>query len=114
GAAPRPRPGPGKAPTGSSGPCRPRRPITASRIRRRWPMPKPTAEDGAVSRDGERSHARTALKLCLVVVGMFGFGFALVPLYDVLCDLTGLGGRTGDQYTYDPATMQRDASRLIK
>jgi cytochrome c oxidase assembly protein subunit 11 len=59
-------------------------------------------------------HGRTALKLCLVVVGMFGFGFALVPLYDVLCDLTGLGGRTGGQYAYDPATTPRDASRLIK
>ena len=23
-----------------------------------------------------------------------GFGFALVPLYDVFCDITGLGGRT--------------------
>jgi cytochrome c oxidase assembly protein subunit 11 len=53
-------------------------------------------------------------KAVLLVVGMFGFGFALVPLYDVLCDLTGLGGRTGDQYTYDPASMQRDASRLVK
>jgi len=24
---------------------------------------------------------------------MFGFGFALVPLYDVFCDLTGLNGK---------------------
>lgn len=60
------------------------------------------------------SHGRTALKLCALVVGMFGFGFALVPLYDVLCDITGLGGRTGGQYTYDPANMQRDSTRLVK
>jgi cytochrome c oxidase assembly protein subunit 11 len=59
-------------------------------------------------------HSRVVLKLCLVVAGMFGFGFALVPLYDVLCDLTGLGGRTGGQYSYDPASVQRDRSRLIK
>jgi cytochrome c oxidase assembly protein subunit 11 len=59
-------------------------------------------------------HGRTALKLALVVVGMFGFGFALVPLYDLLCDVTGLGGRTGGQYSYDAATTQRDGSRLIK
>ena len=32
-----------------------------------------------------------------VVVGMFGFGFAMVPLYDVFCDITGLNGKTGDQ-----------------
>ena len=25
---------------------------------------------------------------------MFGFGFALVPLYDVFCEITGFGGRT--------------------
>ena len=30
-----------------------------------------------------------------LVVAMFGFGYALVPLYDVFCELTGLGGRTG-------------------
>jgi len=32
-------------------------------------------------------------RLTLVAVAMFGFGFAMVPLYDVLCDVTGLGGR---------------------
>ena len=26
---------------------------------------------------------------------MFGFGFAMVPLYDVFCDITGLNGKTG-------------------
>jgi len=35
-------------------------------------------------------------KLALVAVGMFGFGYALVPLYDKFCEITGLGGRTGD------------------
>jgi len=33
-------------------------------------------------------------KLILIVFGMFGFGFALVPLYDVFCDITGLNGKT--------------------
>jgi cytochrome c oxidase assembly protein subunit 11 len=32
-------------------------------------------------------------KLVLLAVAMFGFGFALVPLYDVFCDLTGFGGK---------------------
>ncbi|MEQ9005752.1 MAG: cytochrome c oxidase assembly protein, partial [Pseudomonadales bacterium] len=53
-----------------------------------------------------QKHGRLALKLVAMVVGMFGFGFALVPLYDVICDITGIGGRTGGQYTYDPASMQ--------
>ncbi len=29
-------------------------------------------------------------RLLLVSVAMFGFGYAMVPLYNVLCDLTGL------------------------
>ncbi len=33
-------------------------------------------------------------KLALIVVGMFGFGYLLVPIYDVFCDLTGLNGKT--------------------
>jgi cytochrome c oxidase assembly protein subunit 11 len=36
-------------------------------------------------------------KLLFTVVGMFGFGFAMVPLYDVICDITGLNGKTDDK-----------------
>jgi cytochrome c oxidase assembly protein subunit 11 len=35
--------------------------------------------------------------LAVLAVGMFGFAFALVPLYDVFCDLTGLNGKTSSQ-----------------
>ena len=38
---------------------------------------------------------RSAWRLGLVVAAMFGFGYALVPLYDIFCEVTGLGGRTG-------------------
>jgi len=51
--------------------------------------------------------------LLFVVVGMFGFGFALVPLYDVFCDITGLNGKTGDQYA-SQEQVQVDTSREIK
>lgn len=37
---------------------------------------------------------RTIGKLSLWAVGMFGFAFALVPLYDVICEVTGLNGKT--------------------
>lgn len=33
--------------------------------------------------------------LCLLVLAMFGFAFALVPLYDVFCDVMGINGKTG-------------------
>jgi cytochrome c oxidase assembly protein subunit 11 len=57
---------------------------------------------------------RTVMKLVLMVIGMFGFGWALVPLYDLLCEVTGLGGRTGGAYAYDPATVVVDRKRLVK
>lgn len=63
---------------------------------------------------GKPGHGRTVLKLSLIVIGMFGFGWALIPLYDLLCEITGLGGRTGDQYVYDPAVEEKDRSRLVQ
>ncbi|KAF3977615.1 MAG: cytochrome c oxidase assembly protein [Methylococcales symbiont of Iophon sp. n. MRB-2018] len=42
----------------------------------------------------ERKHTKLVRKLFFVVIAMFGFGFALVPIYDVFCDITGLNGKT--------------------
>ncbi len=41
-----------------------------------------------------RRHRPLALKLTLMALGAFAFGFALVPLYDVLCAWTGAGDRS--------------------
>ena len=60
------------------------------------------------------AHGALVGKLGMLVVGMFAFAFALVPLYDLLCDITGLGGKTGDKYEYDMAALQPDTSRLIR
>jgi len=46
-------------------------------------------------RNAERDNRRVGLKLAGVALGMFVFGYALVPLYDVICDVTGLNGKTG-------------------
>ena len=43
---------------------------------------------------------------------MFGFGYALVPLYDVLCEITGFTGRTGVVAAEDVG--QVDPTRLVK
>jgi len=40
-----------------------------------------------------RRHRKLLLSLGAMLVGMFAFGFALVPLYNVVCRLTGLNGR---------------------
>ncbi|CAM3929254.1 cytochrome c oxidase assembly protein [Rheinheimera salexigens] len=39
-------------------------------------------------------HKTLTGKLIVMSLAMFGFGFALVPLYDVFCDLTGINGKT--------------------
>jgi cytochrome c oxidase assembly protein subunit 11 len=41
-----------------------------------------------------KEHRSLTRRLLLLTVAMFGFGFLLVPLYDVFCEITGFGGRT--------------------
>jgi cytochrome c oxidase assembly protein subunit 11 len=40
-----------------------------------------------------RENRRLTLKLSAFALGSFAFGFALVPLYDVLCEITGYGNQ---------------------
>ena len=35
--------------------------------------------------------------LAVAAVGMFGFAFALVPLYNIFCEITGLNGKTSGE-----------------
>ncbi len=46
----------------------------------------------------QRQRRHTGL-LLLLAAGMFGFAFALVPLYQVFCELTGLNGKTTGRAT---------------
>lgn len=58
-------------------------------------------------------NAKTVKRLVLVVICMLGFSFALVPLYDVFCDLTGINGKPSDQAAvYESVVI--DESRTIK
>ncbi len=45
----------------------------------------------------EQKNTKLVRKLVFIVLGMFGFGYALVPLYDVFCDITGLNGKTASE-----------------
>ena len=56
--------------------------------------------------------SRLTLKLAAMAVGMFGFGFALVPVYNVFCDVTGLGGRTAS--AAEVVTEQPDIDRTVR
>jgi len=41
-----------------------------------------------------KKNASLVIKLVAIAVGMFGFGYALVPLYNVFCQVTGINGKT--------------------
>ena len=45
------------------------------------------------SRKTRFSNRRIAIALTATVFVMFGFGYALVPLYDLFCEITGIGGK---------------------
>lgn len=55
---------------------------------------------------------RLVVRLATAVVVMFGFGFALVPLYEVFCDITGLNGKNFTQGTAKVTDIDR--SRTVK
>lgn len=58
------------------------------------------------------SDRRLIIRLAGLAGGMFAFGFLLVPLYDAMCKITGIGGRTADT----PATVTEtvaDESRSV-
>jgi len=63
----------------------------------------------AVSQLSKQRRLITALTL--VVIAMFGFGYALVPLYNVLCNVLGINGKTGGAVS--AVTGQIDQSRTI-
>ena len=61
-----------------------------------------------------RINRTLALKLGAVTLGAFGFGFALVPLYDLLCAVTGYGDRTElTRASAAAAQMQVDETREV-
>jgi cytochrome c oxidase assembly protein subunit 11 len=62
----------------------------------------------------QRSMRSLLLKLFLFPVGMFCFGYLMVPLYDVFCDVTGLNGKTGAISAASASQMPVDSSREIK
>ena len=84
-------------------------------------QPDPTQNDKALERGLNRSMLG---KLAVVAAGMFAFGYALVPLYRAICEMTGInvlarselevpGGAKGGAQVKLPANTQVDTSRTI-
>ena len=66
-----------------------------------------------------RANIRMVGKLVVITVGMFAFGYALVPIYKAICEMTGINVLAlGDRNipgatTIMPANTQVDTSRTI-
>ncbi len=60
----------------------------------------------------QQDHSKTVGKILLLVAGMFCFAFALVPLYDVFCKVTGINGKTNKEAAVYTAT-DIDETRTI-
>lgn len=71
-----------------------------------------------------RENAKTVGKLAAVALGMFAFGYLLVPLYQQICEATGInilslserqvpGGGSAGKNAKLPANSQVDTSRTI-
>ncbi|MEJ2764441.1 cytochrome c oxidase assembly protein [Photobacterium sp. MCCC 1A19761] len=63
------------------------------------------------SASAEQRQRRSIWSLVGLALGMFGFAFALVPLYDVFCDVTGINGKTASTPT--EASARVDTSRQV-
>jgi cytochrome c oxidase assembly protein subunit 11 len=63
---------------------------------------------------GRQQARRGSWKLAAVVVCMFGFGFALVPLYGAICQITGLNGKNSSLLVSSTAQEQADLQRTVK
>ena len=60
-----------------------------------------------------QKNRRVAGLVIILSLAMFGFGYALIPLYDIICDITGLNGRTGVAKVEEIERMLPDKNRLI-
>ena len=52
-------------------------------------------------------------RLLVLIVAMFGFGFALVPIYDVMCQQLGINGKTSSKaYTGEQVVNEARSVRV--
>lgn len=61
-----------------------------------------------------KKHVKLVALLAVMVIGMFGFGFALVPIYNSLCKSLGINGKTNtESIAYDAATTKISHDRTV-
>ncbi len=65
--------------------------------------------------DKSKSRGKISIPvLVLIPILMFGFGYLMVPIYNVFCDITGLNGKTGSISASEAAELKVDQDRTVK
>ena len=60
-----------------------------------------------------KRHSKLVFLLALLVVGMFAFGFALVPIYNSICKTLGINGKTNPEAVAYDATKAKAATTAM-
>ncbi len=67
----------------------------------------------SLTETNRKSVGKTAARHALIVIGMFGFGYLMVPLYNVICEVAGLNGKTGRTEIQAAEQIETDTEREI-
>jgi cytochrome c oxidase assembly protein subunit 11 len=60
-----------------------------------------------------KNHTKLLVILAVIVVGMFGFGFALVPIYNSLCKVLAINGKTNTEAIAYDVSKAKIADREV-
>ena len=61
-----------------------------------------------------KNHVKLVAMLGVIVISMFAFGFALVPIYNSLCKTLGINGKTNtESIAYDAANTKIARNRSV-
>jgi len=71
------------------------------------------SEQDANAPAAKAGRKRSLVEMTLLTLAMFGFGFAMVPLYNALCELTGLNGRDEGMLVASTLQSEPDLSRKV-
>lgn len=63
--------------------------------------------------NADQKSSKIVTKLSILAIAMFGFGYALVPVYNVFCDITGFNGKTGTLSEAEAAGKTVDENRQV-
>ncbi len=77
-------------------------------------MPSNPESDDPKMKASQRINATMLGKLVVVAALMFGFGYALIPVYKQICEITGINVLTQkEEGVAPPSGMQVDKTRLV-